>query len=342
LPGVRHPRARGAAVGAASTLRRALATLALGVLFTATTAAAQEASDPFAGGPIPKNSGGVLILHLASNDAWQADSTDFGRRLAPSSREGVVTRVPTDDVPRLVVLYALFPPDSAALVMGATFGIKYSPGVRVTAQGPCRGVSLTYPDPKWPASGGGNVTAFNPAQILAAGEWLPVYWFALASASPGYFEVAPNPSFNLGGKFGNAEALPHLESIVGYGRIVFGAEGEGTVPAPGERLERGACCTKLGCWPDLSRLECEYYRGTYLGPQASCQDFPCDEDAIKTACCLPDGSCEMLRIPDCVKAGGVSRGRGLACDAVPCAAIRDSVDTVTSRWGTPRVRAGEE
>ena len=68
---------------------------------------------------------------------------------------------------------------------------------------------------------------------------------------------------------------------------------------------------------DLSRIECEFYHGIYLGDEGDCITEPCTSGALTGACCLPSG-CEIQTWLDCVKLGGTFSGEGSDCETVEC------------------------
>ena len=75
----------------------------------------------------------------------------------------------------------------------------------------------------------------------------------------------------------------------------------------------GACCLGTGC-STLSGADCAAVGGTFLGSTSSCSPNPC----APFACCLPDGTCAMEMLGDCLAAGGVFND-GFTCgDIGPC------------------------
>jgi hypothetical protein len=276
------------------------------------------ASCLFLSGTVPAqslitNSGGVLLLNIPSYEPFSPDTTDLCLSLKPLKREAIQTRMPADGIPRLAVVYAAFPPESLAVLSGFCFGVRYSSGFQVVTRGLCSIVAFELPDSAWPGSGSGKLAVCQPAQAIAPGYMLPVYWFVLKANWPGYFELTPHPDPSLGGRFANADIPPFQESISAYGKI--GAGLEGFAPETGGRTVKGACCLDR-CYPSYDG-ECEFYRGIYLGAGTRCDNSPCGPAAWKGGCCLP-GGCEMLTLIDCARRGGVPLGEDIPCGQAPC------------------------
>lgn len=256
------------------------------------------------------NEGGVLVLHYARDTAVRGTSLDPCSLPVVRDLDQVVTRVPADGKDHLVIVYAAFPKDSVAQVAGITFGIRYSASVTVVSQGACNNSGLEIPESEWPKSDSGVALAISPFYI---GNKFPIYWFVLSASGAGYFELTPHPNRKHGGQFGTPERKPRLEPIADYGKIGFDLEGY--VPRPGPRAVRGVCCMELCMY--FTKLECDYYKGTYLGTVGSCDENPCDEGAKRGACCLKSG-CELHTWLDCVRLGGRYFGAGSTCDSVSC------------------------
>jgi hypothetical protein len=279
------------------------------------------------------NAGGVFVLHAPSMNPWEPGTVDACEQAPPASLSQVQTRLPADGVPRLVILYAYFPPDSSALVLGTCFGIRYSKNVKVWSYGACTSGGFELPNDGWPASGGGNSVANSHAKLAESGKPVSIYWFAVSAKGPGFFETTPNPGQNFGGKFGNTDIPAHLEPIAGYGKIGFDLDG--FAPAPGHPAVKGACCTDA-CWP-LSEIECTFFKGIFLGPGATCTNEPCGPTPLTGACCLATG-CEMFSLLDCAKMHGISLGEGVSCGSRPCPTGRaggDSLGTGEAKPETP-------
>jgi len=259
------------------------------------------------------NDGGVLLLHVASDIAWEPGEQDPCEGAPLESWDQARTRLPADGIPRLVVLYAAFPPDSTGEVAGTCWGVRYSEQVKLWSSGSCSPGGFDLPNMGWPASDGGISVVNQPFKLALKGKPVPLYWFAVSSKEPGFLEIVPNPNPQLGGKFGNTDALAFLSPVAGYGRIGFDADGY--VPEPGSRPPEGACCLDI-CYA-LAKNECDFYQGIFLGSGTTCDNDPCGPDALKGACCLT-GGCEMFTLLDCARLGGVSLGEAVSCGNRPC------------------------
>lgn len=261
-------------------------------------------------GDAPLNSSGVLLLHVEG--PYELGSYRMCGSLSLDSWDKAVTRLPGDGQPYLIGCYAAFPPDVPVQVRVISFGIRYTPNVRVVALGPCNEGAIIIPGMDWPASGGGVSVPFL-GDVLKTEELSTIYWLAALSDGPGVLEVTPNPVYRHAGTF--ALDMPLIEEpITGYGRIGF--DQDGALPVPDARHVRGVCCTPDGCWM-LSELECDHFESVFLGPEARCESRPCGDHALRGGCCLSSG-CEEHTWMNCVLLGGDFLGEGVPCDSLPC------------------------
>jgi hypothetical protein len=283
-----------------------------GLFGLALIAAAGLAAVPLAQATAPSNAGGVLLLHVESNVPYEYGTFDHCGDLKLSDPAKAVTRLAGDGLPRLVGVYAVFPPDSVGSVRAFSFGIRYSQGVQVVGQAPCNTGGMSIALNGWPSSNGG-MSVHIMEEGVKKGRIIPLYWFAIRGKSKGSFEVIPHPVPKLAGRFVTAEVPYEQEAIIGYGKI--GIDQDGFVPAPGARAVLAPCCVD-DCWL-LTRQECDLYRGDFLGVGMTCSNSPCREDAYLGGCCLPAG-CRMLTLVDCSREGGIPLGESVRCDSVPC------------------------
>lgn len=260
----------------------------------------------------PSDAGGVLVLHVESKVPYEYGTFDHCGDLVLSDPAQTVTRLPGDGIPRLVGVYAVFPPDSVGAIRAISFGIRYSESVRIVGQAPCNDGSIFIAMNRWPESNGGMSVHF-PITGDKRSRVIPLYWFALLSKGAGSFELIPNPLAKLGGRFVTIEVPYQQEAIAGYGRVGF--DSDGFVPTPGPRAVLAPCCVDQ-CWM-LTKQECEQYHGDFLGVGMTCDNLPCRDDAYLGGCCLPEG-CKMLTLVDCARDGGAPLGEGARCDSVPC------------------------
>jgi hypothetical protein len=280
--------------------------------FLAMIAAAGLAVVAVSSAKAPGNAGGVLMLHVESELAYEYGTFDHCADLVLSDSARAVTRLIGDGVPRLVGVYAVFPPDSVGAVRGFCFGVRYSENVRVVAQAPCNAGGMSIAMNGWPAPNGG-MSVHIAVEGVKESRVIPLYWFAILGKGKGSFELIPNPVPKLAGRFVSVEFPYQEEPITGYGRL--GIDQDGFAPAPGARAVVAPCCVdecRL-----LTKEECELYRGDFLGVGMTCQNSPCREDAYLGGCCLPEG-CEMRTLVDCARDGGIPLGEGTRCDSVPC------------------------
>lgn len=81
-------------------------------------------------------------------------------------------------------------------------------------------------------------------------------------------------------------------------------------------VEIGKCCTEtMGC-QNVTAEECEELCGSFAGPGTACTGIPIDcpiPPIAVSACCLPDGTCEITTECQCGRMGG-SFGHGLDCE----------------------------
>ncbi len=269
-----------------------------------------DAAETESSGEVPVNSGGVLLLHVEG--PYELGSYRMCDSLSLGSRDQAVTELPGDGEPYLIGCYAAFPDDVQVRIWFTSFGIRYTSNVRVISLGPCNGGAMIVPGMEWPASGGGVGVPYLE-ETPKDTQLNTMYWFAVQSDGPGFFEVTPHPVYKLAGTFGSVMPTTE-EAITGYGRIGF--DQDGRLPVPGERHVRGVCCTPEGCWV-VSELECEHYESVYLGPEASCGSRPCGDQALRGGCCL-GGVCEEHTWMNCVLLGGIFLGEGVPCDSLPC------------------------
>ncbi len=219
-----------------------------------------------------------------------------------------------DGVPRIFVLYAVLPDGEPMDLAGATFGIEYSETVELKGWGYCHGNGVVIPTPEYPASGAGIALSFRPRYEESPA---PIAWFVLSSKEDGYFAVEPHPIPRQAARVGNFDAKPHLEPVVGFGRIGFGNE-QGHVPEVGQDVKRGVCC--LDECLLLTEFECAHYAGLFLG-EGVCDPGVCTAET-PGACCVAEG-CEVLTRAQCYSAVGEFLGEGVTCTPDVCA-DRDS------------------
>lgn len=130
---------------------------------------------------------------------------------------------------------------------------------------------------------------------------------------------------------------PNTEFWVWVGPSVFSG-----VPESTYRLELcgigpstlGACCTPQSRCYIATESRCEItYHGTWLGGGTDCDPYPCVPDP-PGACCLTDGSCQVIPGSACSQQGGLFVGAGTNCDPEAC--LPFPVDP--SSWGRIKVR----
>lgn len=88
----------------------------------------------------------------------------------------------------------------------------------------------------------------------------------------------------------------------------------------------GACCLPNGLCVDTYAVNCgDWLHGVWI-PCTSCGGVDCPDVA---ACCLADGSCQLLTDFGCRQEGGETQAPGSSCDANPCTPV--PVEVVN--WG---------
>ncbi len=265
-----------------------------------------------AGATAPSNAGGVLLLHVESEVPYEYGTFDHCRDLVLTDPARAVTRMPADGLPRLVGVYAVFPPDSVGAVRAFSFGVRYSDAVQIVGQAPCNAGGMSIAMNGWPGSNGG-MSVHIMAEGVRESRVIPLFWFALRGKSRGSFELIPHPVPKLAGRFVTVEVPYEQEAITAYGAIGF--DQDGYAPAPGARAVLAPCCVDQ-CWL-LTRAECEMYHGDFLGVGMTCDNSPCRDDAYLGGCCLAEG-CRMLTLVDCSRSGGIPLGEKVRCDSLPC------------------------
>lgn len=120
----------------------------------------------------------------------------------------------------------------------------------------------------------------------------------------------------------------HCEDLVPFNCLQKGGQpmGPGTLCAQTicPMVELGACCYGTAAPQCIitDQITCEQqFLGIWKGPGTNCDDLNgngvadiCEIPVQRPeACCLPDGSCLMLLVPDCLQMGGVPKGIGSHC-----------------------------
>lgn len=266
-------------------------------------------------GPVwagPTNRGGALLLTFQPDAVYELGTFDHCDQLTLAGPEAAVLRVPADGAPRIAGLYAVFPEDSVGTIRAISFGLRYSPSVRIVGSGPCNAGGMEISMNGWPRSYGGASVHIMPEGVKAA-RIIPIYWFALLAREGGTFEVIPHPMPRLGGRMANADVPPVDAPIVDFGRLGF--DTDGYLPQTGLDAPVGACCVDGQCWL-LTRRECSVYGGVWFGTGIGCEHEPCRDEALG-GCCLDTG-CEPMSLIECVQSGGVPLGVGVRCGDRPC------------------------
>lgn len=266
-----------------------------------------------AGSAAAKNEGGVLVLHSDLSVSPDTPTDQICGAATLKGLEAVKTRLPGDGRRAVIFLYAAFPADSVVDLRAVTFGLRYTANIKVSQCGPCNGGGLAIPTPGWPAAGAGVSFIFEPAVETAL---VPIYWFIVTCKGPGYFEVTPNPNQGMGGNFADSRAPALTAPIAGYGAVGFDLEGHR--PTPGEAAPRGSCCVGERTCLTLTKEECMYYFGDWLGTEVDCvRDEPCQPESEIGACCLPSG-CQPTTRRECTRNGGAYLGDKVSCEGSPC------------------------
>jgi len=109
----------------------------------------------------------------------------------------------------------------------------------------------------------------------------------------------------------------------GPGTVCDDTDGDGVADICEPPAPLGACCIDVAALQCIvvDQITCEQqYMGTWMGAGTDCTDADGDniadicEPAVEPeACCLPDGTCQMLTPADCAALQGQSHGRGSRC-----------------------------
>ncbi|MCC7143899.1 MAG: PPC domain-containing protein [Candidatus Eisenbacteria bacterium] len=127
----------------------------------------------------------------------------------------------------------------------------------------------------------------------------PETWSFVAAASGTYYLILDSFGTNTGSTWTLDYAISCPPQV-------------GACCLPGPLCEPGPCIY-------TNADDCGAQGGTFQGYDTSCDPSPCGV-TIGGACCLADGSCEMLEPSDCDNLGGEYLGHCILCDKVPCVA----------------------
>lgn len=82
---------------------------------------------------------------------------------------------------------------------------------------------------------------------------------------------------------------------------------------------RGACCEPCGnCEENVTQLGCADILGIYQGNDTTCSGITCTPRSGVGACCLEDGTCQILSIDDCIVRDGLYQGDCTECNTSNC------------------------
>jgi predicted outer membrane repeat protein len=253
-------------------------------------------------------SGGTLIAHsppgmvYSSGADWcQVYETQY-QLTNPAQQNSRIDPVGYETV----VWYVLAAWDTPQRFCGVDFGFgTYNPDVFIfTHAGPCfPDAGLQIPSGGWPGPEEG--VAVTATSTSWYGNYVPVYWFAGYSYTPGQIPFSVNP-ITGDASFGSCSA-----PVIGYDISCLGTLGvntDGVECYPPDGMY--PCCIGMGC-AVLPYAACVGISGVPMPAFESCEPNPCFE----SACCAADGICTLTTLVDCV--GDWMIGEP-ACDPNPC------------------------
>ena len=82
--------------------------------------------------------------------------------------------------------------------------------------------------------------------------------------------------------------------------------------------------------------ECDDLDGAFEGAGSTCIPYPCP---VPWACCLGDGSCEMLLREECWTRGGAFQGFDVTCESNPCEQPSDVEEGPEGIWSWGRIKS---
>lgn len=260
-----------------------------------------------------KNAGGGLIVH-ASDELSCTMFLDFCGDDFPDIDDCI--QAETSAYPNMPVwLITSFPWGSNPGVSQIIFGIDHNldlvgdPGW----WGPC--ASFESPDPGWPQDPmAGNVLTFDPP--IEGDLFFPFYVFCVANAELGnYLGTTWHPGLGYAA-FVDDYDPPVLDECFLFGEARWFADGYNDCPS-GPIL--GACCFRDGHCVEMEYFECQQMEGDgacQFLEWTECDPNPCPS-CCDYACCMPDGSCEVIcGTDDCEAIGGYSIGH--FCGVLEC------------------------
>jgi len=123
----------------------------------------------------------------------------------------------------------------------------------------------------------------------------------------------PNPCGEGACCFADGSCTETTRVLCGQINGAFQGAGTTCLEADCPQPPTGACCLSNPSGPGCAQVDaelCALAGGQYLGDGVPCVPNPCQPGA----CCLPDGTCPLLRVHECLDAGGAPSGPGTSCD----------------------------
>ncbi len=273
----------------------------------------------------PDDHGGVLYLSLAPELAYNDTTTFRGLSALPSPEQAIVSLGPSPK-PRIAYVLAAFPPEANPELSVVSFGIRYTPGIRIVRYG-ITPEAFQMATRDWPLRGEGMMLGWinGRADTTAVIE---VGWLAILAEEAGRVDLVPHPDPQMAGRFVAANP-PEMAPIAALGSLGFGEPGFAPEPSfPGPDL--GAACIYDSVCVMLTRAEGDYYRtggAVFLGEGVVCGAAGfCLPDAPRGACCLPDGACKEVTRKECARSGGTYLADETRCQPSPCGGIKSTQD----------------
>lgn len=272
------------------------------------------------------NAAGTLVVH-DTGLTFSSDQTEWPSP-APTCPE-VDNRGRAGGLDSAFVwkVYAAFPLAGSPRLREVVLGQFLSGDMTVLASGlPDPTVDVEWPQQGWPTGNGGNRVRFGSTHTESMVE---CYWFGgYGYAGAGYM-IAPHPTQAM--VFVDDSVPPQEDPIANLSGLGFGVPG-GT-HCPWEPTEPGACCFYFSQQCELlTPADCASAGGDFFG--GSCEPYPCPLGEPPGACCLPDGSCEVVDQILCAYHGGIWLGFGIPCEPDPCPPTRIE----STSWGEVKHR----
>jgi hypothetical protein len=263
------------------------------------------------------HSGGSLIVHTNEDLMFShltlpcLEEYHPGGPWMPAECEQMTTQATVYDRPIVIWFLTAFHESVTPAVTGIVCGLHHDlPGPEwIETYGAC-GPAASHGTPDFPGSGSGFVVVYDMANPIRD-NLFPFYFFAIWGDEPGdSFGLGIHPDYGTAWVFDDSAPF-EIDLIHRFGAVRWDAQGFNECPVPPAGGPPGACCIADECYY-VPEDDCFPIGAEFLGEGVPCDPNPC----LPSACCMYDGSCEVLNATDCFIQGGVHVGG--PCDPNPC------------------------